>query len=312
MQQVHSYHKASSEEAYKHSWLSNVLWSKFKADFEAAEDKDFYVELCTFSYSAVALKAGGFQPSSVEYNAVDEGFTGMQRLQAFCSEKLALHRLFMGGITYDGWGVEIEVNYYPYRGNHGQFGLHKDDYVREGSVGSDEAGVMFVGLIYLVDYPVLGPEVMLDAGSRYDFAELTRPQIASLPPSFARRVIQSKEALLDNTDVRKRVYCPIIEPWSEIMFCDTIAIHQTPAFLENTPHELFYETNRSGPNATGGDAATFPLNTRNAQQVPQDLQRDLVAHYVRAQTNPNVAAVFENTRDKKRSFMRLTFRAKRP
>src|SRR5262249_42808199 len=173
----------------------------------------------------------------------------------------------------------------------------------------------------LVEYPVFGPEVMLDGGSKFDFAELTLAQIASLPPSFCKRIIASKEQMLDDHSLSRYVHCPIIEPWSEVLFCDTLAIHQTPATSTSmTPPALTYnshnpvarkvsDSKRSSLNDTG---IPFELNTRSSRQIPLELNRQLAQFYAQRTKNWYVAKVFDNTEKKPRSFLRLTFRAKKP
>jgi hypothetical protein len=321
VQELFEYRPASVEDVKQLRWVNAALWKEFKEEYEGGDDKDFYKALCTYSYSATKLKTTTPKPSTV-YDKHDQVQGLLEKAIRFlCNERLKRYREFMGGITYDGWGIEIEVNYYPFRSNHGGFGLHKDDYFREETNHAVEGGVMFVSLIYLVEYPVFGPEVMLDGGSKFDFAELTLAQIRSLPPSFCRRIIASKEQMLDDHSLSRYVHCPVIEPWSEVLFCDPIAIHQTPATSTNlTPPALTYNSHnpvagevsdetRSLFNDTG---VRFPLNTRNSQQVPLGLNRQLAQFYNQRATNWYVAKVFDNTENKARSFLRLTFRAKRP
>jgi hypothetical protein len=320
VQQLFHYHKATEDNANFNERISRALWSKFKATFEAAKDKNFYVALCTYSYAATTLNAGGTAPSGAAYDALDTSSAITPMVEQLCARKLARYREFMGGITYDGWGMEIEVNYYPFRGNHGSFDLHKDDYFRSEAHQSQEGGVMFVCLVYLVEYPVFGPEVTLDRGNGFDFAELTRVQVDSLPPSFCKRVIVSKMRWIDSMKLKQVVFCPIIEPWSEVIFCDTLAIHQTPATLEVIPVDLkFRSHNPSAATATPEDreyyndqGVDFPLNTKSARQNNVPLVRQLDEYYNRRSSSPAVDAVFYNTNHLKRSFLRLTFRAKRP
>lgn len=320
VQQLFHYHKATEDNARFNQQISRALWGKFKATFEAAADKNFYVALCTYSYAATTLKIGGTNPSGVVYGALDASSAITPSVRRLCARKLARYREWMGGITYDGWGLEIEVNYYPFRANHGHFDLHKDDYFRSGVHQSREGGVMFVCLVYLVDYPVFGPEVMLDRGSGFDFAELTRVQLDSLPPTFCERVTVSKMRWIDSMKLEQMVFCPIIEPWSEVIFCDTLAIHQTPATLDEIPADLkFRSHNPNVATATPEDrefyndeGVEFPLNTKSARQNTLPLVRQLDEYYSRRSSSPAVQETFDNTNHLKRSFLRLTFRAKRP
>jgi hypothetical protein len=322
MQDIFEYRPASTGDAKQLRALNASLWAKFKEEFESQEEdaKDFYIPLSTYGYTATLLKTKAPAPSSVDEHDEIEGLLAAS-LRALCADRLARYRRFMGGITYDGWGMEIEVNYYPFRSNHGGFGLHKDDYFREGVHHDAEGGVMFVSLIYLVEYPVFGPEVMLDGGSKFDFAELTLAQIASLPPSFCRRIIASKESLLSEPAASRRVHCPIIEPWSEVLFCDTLAIHQTPATSTDlTPPKLTYNSHNPVAGAASDEERSdyndrgkrFELNTRSSRQVPLELDRELAYYYNLRATNWYVKRVFENTETKARSFLRLTFRARKP
>jgi len=124
---------ASTDDAKQLRGLDVSLWNKYKKQYEFAGNKDFFISLCMYVYTSTILKTKTPYPSSVKDLNPEVDKLLLSQLTSLCADRLSRYRRFMGGITYDGWGLEIEVNYYPFRSNHGDFGLHKDDYFRDGA-----------------------------------------------------------------------------------------------------------------------------------------------------------------------------------
>lgn len=164
---------------------------------------------------------------------------------------------------------------------------------------------MFVALVYLNEIEIFGTELFVDRGPEHHSTSLTVPQIASLPPEFCRRVLRAKERELGRRRNELRIFCPVIPPFGTLCFCEPLVIHQSPINpkLGRTPSRLRFASDHA---TTQRSVAAFRVNVTSATATSCTVTRELEGYY----DDGGMEAVFEETFNKPRAIIRLTFRAR--